>query len=450
MHAKEYPHGPKRDASILVVDDSRVNRELLRSFLSSAGYHVMMASNGREAVEMALEHRPSLILMDVVMPEMDGVVACRHIKAHPSLRTIPIIFVSAQSHAEDKVRGLEAGGDDYLEKGASKAEVLARVRTHLRVKRLLDELQAMNRQLQERNRQLEMDLEAAAGIQKALIPQQALKSERMQAAWAFYPCSKVGGDIFNIFRLDERHAAAYILDVSGHGVPAALMAVSISQMLQPITGTILKTPLPTAPYYRLTPPGELMEKLDTQGPVPQDAAGDPALASPQEVIKILDQEYPIERFGKHFSIVYVLLDTHSGSLRYCNAGHPHPFLLRGKTIAARLDQGGPIIGLGGLMPFEEGRMRLLPGDRIILYTDGVIEQPNPEGDPYGEARLRRILERSAQLSPQGLVDALVEDLQAFSKSEAPRDDVSIVCLEYGGDATSQGTWHLSRRVHQDL
>ncbi len=429
MHADD-PR-PSEGSLILVVDDSRVNRQVLRNILERAGHRVEEAADGKEALDRVAQLSPDLILLDVVMPRMDGIETCWRLKANPETAHIPVLFVSAQTAPEDKVRGLEVGGEDYLEKGASPAEVIARVRTHLRLRRLADQLRETNRKLRRRNLQLEADLAAAAGIQRALIPQTPLTTEKVQTAWAFEPCSQVGGDIFNCFRLDEHHITMYMLDVSGHGVPAALMAVSVSQILQPLTGALLKQRRETAPYYRITPPGEVMEQLDVrQREHNRTWKSRLAPASPREIMETLDREYPMERFGMFFSIVYAVLNTVTGELRYCNAGHPPPVLVRRGTCAHRLDRGGPIIGLGGWLPFEEGRLELQSRDRLVFYTDGVTECRNPDGSFYGEERFLASLEHNAPKPLSDYVTVLMEDLGAFASGEPAHDDISLFCLEY--------------------
>ena len=164
-------------------------------------------------------------------------------------------------------------------------------------------------------------------------------------AWKFQPCEQIGGDIFNMMRLDPSHYAFYILDVSGHGVPSALVTVSVSQMLRPDSGTVIRRAGANADGHEIVPPSEVLARLD--------------------------REYPMERFDKFFSIVYMIVDVRDGTAHYSSAGHPPPLLVGADGGFARLDKGGPIIGQGSGLPFEEGRQPLKPGDRIILTTDGV-------------------------------------------------------------------------------
>ena len=224
-------------------------------------------------------------------------------------------------------------------------------------------------------------------------------------AWKFQPCEQIGGDIFNMMRLDPSHYAFYILDVSGHGVPSALVTVSVSQMLRPDSGTVIR---------------------------PGSANGNKReIVSPSEVLAHLNREYPMERFGKLFSVVYMVVDIRDGAAHYSSAGHPPSLLVGADGSFARLDKSGPIIGQGSGLPFEEGRQPLKPGDRIVLTTDGVTERRNEEGEQYGDARLQRTLTKLAGLPIEAMLDGVMEDVMSFGK-QAPEDDISLLGIEYCG------------------
>ncbi len=405
--------------TILVVDDNKVNLKLLSAILRREGYRVLEAQDGRKALETARKHKPDLVLLDVVMPHLDGYRVCRKLKEDPETENIPVIFLSARAEAEDKIKGLEIGAADYVTKPFDKGEVLARVRSQLRIRNLTKKLMKANRQLNDKQRKLDLDLRAAAGIQRSLLPQQFLKTPALESAWKFMPCESIGGDIFNIARIDEHHFAFYILDVSGHGVPSALITVSVSQMLQPHTGNIVKRGINDHPYYAISSPSEVLSTLDQ-------------LMAPGEVLSRLDREYPIERFDKFFTIVYLLLDVRTGKVRYSNGGHPPPFLIHPDGSYEKLDVGGPLIGLGGILPFENGELTLKARDRVILYTDGVLEQRNGQGDFFGEKRCLDVLvaHRASPLDRQ--LDALMETVLAFGPDGKPQDDISLLGIQYNG------------------
>ncbi len=215
--------------------------------------------------------------------------------------------------------------------------------------------------LLERERELADALQSAAHIQRSLIPRTPPTYYQLHFAWEFAPCKKVGGDLFNVAALDEQTIMRYLLDVSGHGLASAMVSVAVHQSLSPTTGRLLKRPLGHRPFYRIAPP--------------------------HEVLAALDSEYPFERFDEFFTISYLLFNPLTGLVRYATAGHPPPLLLRSDGSMDRLDHGGPIIGLGQGDHFVDGECQLREGDRLYLYTDGLIEQPDGQGQLYGEARL---------------------------------------------------------------
>ncbi len=351
----------------LVVDDNAINRRILASILQKEGFELLEAIDGEEAVETSLREKPDIVLLDIMMPKMDGYAVCETLKAHDETRDIPIIFLSALSEVSDKIKGLELGAVDYITKPFDRGEVLARVRSQLEIRHLTKSLIEANRELLARQRRLDEDLVAAAQIQKSLIPAAPPEIDNFVFAWEFIPCERIGGDILNIHRLDESHLAIYVLDVSGHGVPSAMVTVSVSQSLSPRTGSILKKNINPPPFYRIVPPAD--------------------------VLAYLDKEYPIERFNKYFTIAYLILNTKTGRILYSTAAHPMPILVRRRGEIEFLDKGGTMIGTGWPIPFEEGEVTLEEGDRLFVYTDGIVEYANAAGEQYGEDTFREGLRK---------------------------------------------------------
>ena len=392
--------------TVLIVDDVAVNLKLLRAILQKAGHRVVEAASGREALEKVREAAPDLILLDVMMPGMDGYEVCRTLKSDPATSAIPIVFVSALGEVTDRIRGLEIGAEDYLSKPFDNGEVVARVKTQLRLRQLTRTLEGLNRELQGKQRLIEEDLRAAAEIQRALLPRPDARVAGLRSAWRFAPCATIGGDIFNVIALDDDHVAAYVIDVSGHGVPPALLTVSVSQALAPGSGATL----------RLLPDGSR------------------TVAGPAEVLRLLDAEYPIERFGMFFTIAYLVLRLSDGTLRYSTGGHPPPLLLKPDGEVRPLEEGGPIIGIGVGLDYEEGAVALAPGDRILLYTDGVVEHMDPSRELFGDDRLRELLRDRRGEPLETFCEAIQSALAAHGRGEPPLDDVSLLVLEYEGTA----------------
>ncbi len=388
---------------VLIVDDSGANRLLLGSILKKSGYDITEAVDGQQALERAFDAPPDLILLDIMMPGMDGYEVCAILKKDGRTEDIPIIFLSAKSETADKIKGLEMGGADYVTKPFDKGEVLARVRSQLKIRSLNQRIIQNNKELLEKQRRLEEDLKAAAGIQKSLLPAKVPSIQNVSVVWRFQPCDLIGGDIFNVCRLDQDSMGIYMIDVSGHGVPASLVTVSVSQMLHPESGYLKR--------------------------IRSDSSG-VEIVSPAEVLVALDREYPLERFDKFFTIVYMVLDTHRELLRYCSAAHPPPVLLRTGGGLELLDKAGTIIGLGGVVPFEEEEIRLAAGDKLILYTDGVLECQNEQGDFYGESRFHSLLQELRDHSVDQILDGVLDSLRAFAGGLSFQDDVSLLGVEF--------------------
>ena len=266
-------------------------------------------------------------------------------------------------------------------------------------------LSLLNRELVRKQELLEEDLEAAAGIQQALLPKMPTSAEKLDIAWRFEPCEHVGGDIFNVFWLDDhRHLGCYVLDVSGHGVPAAMVTVSVSQMFQGENGGLTRRKQEEPPFYRL--------------------------AFPSEVMSTLDEAYPMERFDKYFTMTYLIIDTKDLRLQYSNAAHPPPLLLRKGIAPEPLKRGGTIVGMGGVIPFEDGQKTLAPGDKLILHTDGITEYQNREGTLFGDDRFHELLEQMKDRPVAELVKGVYEEFMSFGDGQKIQDDVTLLGFEF--------------------
>lgn len=393
---------------ILVVDDTLVIRKLLMGILRKAGYELLEADDGEAALSLAEERHPDIILLDVVMPGRDGYAVCEELKSRSGVSDIPIIFLSGKSGAQSKIRGLELGAVDYITKPFDKGEVIARVRSQLKIQALTRSLRRANGDLLEKQRQIEQDLAAAGDIQRSLIPSRPPEIEGVDLAWRFHPCDRVGGDILNVSRLDEHHWAIYMVDVSGHGVPAAMVTVSVSQTLTSHLGGLLKAETPDPPHYRI--------------------------CRPAEVLVALDEEYPIDRFDKFFTIGYFVLDTREWELEYSCAAHPMPVLVHPDGSHEFLRAGGTIIGLGHRVPFEDGKVSVAPGDRLFLYTDGLVEFTAPDGECFGEERLAEVMASCGGQTVDATCDRVIDTVMEFGQGSSAQDDISLLVLEFGAAA----------------
>ncbi len=391
---------------ILIVDDSEDLRKLLSLMLKKAGYEPVEASDGSDAIAKANRLLPDLILLDIVMPGIDGYEVCKIFKDDVRTKQIPVIFLSGKTDAADKIKGLEIGGSDYITKPFDKGEVIARVQNQLKIQRLTRELIEKNKELTEKQKRLDEDLVAAGGIQKSLLPLKSPDIKHLDIAWKFIPSYLVGGDIFNFLQLDEKTVAFYMIDVSGHGVPSALVTASVSQIMQPQNSNVTRREVDTEHGYENV--------------------------SPKKVLEILDTEYPLSRFERYFTMVYVIINVQDGNVIYSNAAHPPPILIRKDGELEILQSGGTIIGLGGILPFEEEYKTLNGGDKIIFYTDGVTEFQNNTGESYGEKRLLESIINNKDKHVDAMLDIVITSLKGFGGNTEFQDDISLVGIEYKG------------------
>ena len=290
--------------------------------------------------------------------------------------------------------------------GRPAAQLLGRVRDQLTIRRLAYERNLAQGHLLEKQQEYRSNLESAAQIQRSLLPQRLPELANLAFAARFIPSERVGGDLYNALQISEDTVMFYLLDVSGHGISSAMVTVSVYQSLSLQTGQIIKQRCATPPYYRIP--------------------------SPAEVLSLLDREFPFERFEKFFTISYLLLNIRSGVLRYSSGGHPAPLLVRGDGQVEQLLEGGPIIGVDGLSPFDEGEMLLKDGDRLYLYSDGVTEHMNGSGEQFGVERMGRRLAEQRRRGLEASCDKLLAALEGFGAGGPFRDDVTLFACEYRG------------------
>ena len=295
----------------------------------------------------------------------------------------------------------------YVSLTASTAERLRAAKTaaEARVKDLAERLDHKYRELHQKTGELVADLEAASQIQQSLLPQRRMDLESLKIAWRYLPRNSVGGDILDVVPLSEHRTAFYVADVVGHGVPSALITFSVAHSLS----------------FKLGSAGSDPAKLQQR------------FQSPAYVLERLDRDFPIDRFDKFFTICYAVLDTRSGELRYSSAGHPPPVLIRANGEAELLKDGGPVIGMGSFVPFEEGRVFLSNGDRVFMYTDGITEIQVARDELFGSGRLRDLLVKSRHMPLHNLCDEIVRAVDRRGEAGISDDDRSILALEFNRD-----------------
>jgi phosphoserine phosphatase RsbU/P len=259
------------------------------------------------------------------------------------------------------------------------------------------------------NRRMKQELEMAAGIQRTMLPPNDQKLERVDLCWQFHPCVELAGDTLNIIPLDDHKIAFYVIDVSGHGVASALLSVTLSRWLSSMPE-----------IYGVFPRNGL-------DPMHFD------IASPAAVARRLNQQFPMtSEIPQYFTMVYGILDQHTGEFRYVSAGHPGPILIPKSGNASCLENQSFPVGLLPEAVFQDDRIKLHPGDRLYLYTDGVPETANAHEEEFGIERCKSCLFHDRHQPLSQSLDCLIRALDEWRRDDPIRDDITLLGVEYRG------------------
>ena len=383
---------------LLVVDDTAMNRDILSRRLTRKGYDVTCAVDGRDALEQVGRQSFALVLLDIMMPGIDGMEVLRILRRTHGPTQLPVIMATAKEQSEDIVQALHDGANDYVTKPIDFPVLLARIETHVGLKRATEALD-------ESYRRIKMDLDAAARIQHALLPTSVPDNPGVRIAWRYEPCDELAGDILNVFELDGEHLGLYLLDVSGHGVQAALLSSAIRHVLSSTSedGSVVKDRAEGNAPPRMVPPAEVAHRLNRRFPLDQSTA-------------------------QYFTILYGILDLAEKNFQYVPAGHPGPLVLTADGDAAIHERTGFPIGFVEDPDYGHDLIELHAADRVYLYSDGIVEAANADREAYGRERL---IEMARQTRPQSLEESLsvlLQSVQDWTEGQ-PQDDVSILAFE---------------------
>jgi sigma-B regulation protein RsbU (phosphoserine phosphatase) len=320
------------------------------------------------------EEQPDLVILDLMLPRMNGYDVCRQIRRHGLVT--PIVMLTAQDQETHRVTGFEAGADDYVTKPFSVRELLGRVRAILRRSEGRTDLANQR------------ELDGARQVQQRLLPAEIPQLPGIHIAGKWRPARITGGDYFDVLRLDETSVAVCIADVSGKGMPAAMMMSNLQAAVK-------------SHASRKSSPRELCAQVN----------------------RLMCANIASQGFITFF---YAVIDSRPRTLRYCNAGHNPPIFAR-DGVARRLDCGGGILGFIESWNYDEQEIRLQPGDRILMYTDGITENLNPSGEEFGEDRLAELVVSFKCNDAAGHTQALIEAADDFSKGNF-EDDMTVVAV----------------------
>lgn len=328
---------------ILVIDDDTAVQELLRRTLKKQGYEVTVASNGEDGVAQAQKLRPALIICDWIMPRLTGIDVCRRVKADPDLSTTQFFLLTSLGSIADRVKGLDAGADDFISKPIELNELQARVRAGLR-------LHQLSRDLKIAKQSLEAELAEAAEYVQSLLPEPMTEPVSIEAK--FIPSRQLGGDCFDYNWLDADYLAIYLLDVAGHGLRAALPSVAVLNLLR-------SRALPNIDYYK-----------------------------PSDVLRALNTTFQMSyQNDKYFTIWYGVYNRISRQLVYASAGHPPAVLISQSPASTakiqRLKTPGMPVGMFPDAPYVDNCCDVEDLSTLYIFSDGVYEIHQPDGNIWG-------------------------------------------------------------------
>jgi len=382
-------------ARILVVDDNEMNRDLLARRLERLGFTVDTADGGHSGLEKILSGDYQLVMLDIMMPDIDGLTVLKKTREVYSKTELPVIMATARDEGSDVAEALSLGANDYVTKPLDFKVVRARVEN------VLGYAQAVS-ELRQTNDRMNRDLEAAARVQASLLPNKPIDIEGAEFIWQYRPCDELAGDGLNVFKRDNEHVAMYVMDVSGHGVASALLSVSVTHHLS-----------------QMIRQKEAAEYGGTSGA---------NITSPAWLARNLNTLFPMESVGRHyFTFLYGVLNVKTRTFRFVSAGSAGPLVIHADGSSDVHDVPAVPIGMFPDSEYEDTLIELQAGDRLYLHTDGLYEERNPESrEQFGRDRMRNAL-CSASGEPFGTsLDGLFQSITDWRGSEALSDDIAVL------------------------
>jgi serine phosphatase RsbU (regulator of sigma subunit) len=383
---------------VLIAEDNEDKRVLLKSILDKH-YNVFEAEDGNSALSLVLTMRPEVVLLDVLMPGMDGFEVCRRMKADPQTADIPVLFVSVLDPDQHVVEGLRLGGEDFISWPVSSTELVARIQARIRSHRPISELRTVVQQqslhLEEnrrRNATTQWELEEASKVQQRFITNKFPEGRALRFAHKYRPSGKVGGDLLDVISIRDKEVAIMVADVSGHGVAAALLT-GVAKVLFRVGAEQYREPCIFLNWLNR----QMCAYLGT---------------------------------GEFLTVFLALWNAETRMFSYAGAGHPPALWVRpGVTSVEFLVVNPGIVGVRPEAVFTGSAIHLGASHRIVCYTDGITDAMSPESHLFGEENLAAKCVRSAGLSIDQMVESVFHELDGFVGRETQQDDQALLVLE---------------------
>ena len=401
--------------TVLVVDDSRLQRKILQASLSRWGYRVLEAPSGDEALQICAQVQPDMVISDWMMPGMDGLEFCKAFRAMKRDSYGYFILLTSKSEKDEVAKGLDNGADDFLTKPVNPAELRARLTAGERILGMERELTEKNRLIKDTLEKLQLlydsidsDLIEAKKLQQSLMRERHRDFGAAEVSLMLQSSGHVGGDLVGFFPVTPTRIGLFAIDVSGHGISSALMTARLAGYLSPSSPeqNIAIEELPGG-SYRPLPPGQVVEHLN------------------QLVLDEMETEH-------YFTLLLADVDLASGRVRMAQAGHPHPLVQRRDGTITQSGPGGLPVGLVPGASYDEFETVLAPGDRLMIFSDGIVECPSPSGDLLAEEGLETLVRDMREISGPALLETLLWKLSHFADDGDFPDDISAILLEYHG------------------
>lgn len=388
------------DPKILIVDDEPFNVDYLEQELEDSSYTIITAANGQEALEKVQAESPDLVLLDIMMPVMDGFEVLARLKADPATREIPVIVISASNNLNSVVRGIQLGAEDYLPKPFEPVLLHARISSSLEKKRLSD-LQQLYLKSMER------ELEIAREIQMDFLSAELPKVDGWEISVSFKAAREVAGDFYDAFLLPDGNLACVIGDVCGKGVGAALFMTLFRSLIK--ATSMADMGFSGKDMQALTPSERLLHVVSFTNQYVAENHGD------------------ADMFATVFIGIFNLID---GTLTYVNCGNEPARLLGGEGVLAALKPTGPAIGVIPGAAFSAREIKIEENQLLLASTDGIPDALNSENQPYGNERLLEVLDGS-ELSPSALLGKIETQLRQFTGEAVQFDDITVLAVKRG-------------------
>lgn len=401
--------------TVLIVDDSRVQRRIMMSYLKRLGLQVIEAGSGQEALDRCAVTPVDMVISDWMMPGMNGIEFCRAFRAQEREHYVYFILLTSKSEKGEVAIGLDVGADDFLAKPLGLEELRARIAAGERILRmeraLTDRNRAVNAALSELRvlyDSIDRDLIEARKLQQSLVRDRHWVCDGGEVNLLLQPSGHVGGDLVGFYRIGEGGLGLFSVDVSGHGIASALLTARLAAYL---TGN--------SPSHNIA--------------LAYDSAGE-IVAVPPDVVAARLNRLMLEEVdtGHYFTMALASVSLATGAVDMVQAGHPAP-LVQGPDGAVRLlGEGGMPIGLLAEARFERFSFTLAPGERLLMCSDGFAECPDRQGVMLDEDGLSALVVQHRGLKGAALLDQLVGDLARHAGGRDFPDDLSAVLFEYRG------------------